>query len=164
MKTSLSGAGAGEWVDLLASVASDDAVTSPLTGRRGAVVVVDVFERMPPSWPLGPSAAPTRGPRVEREVGRAILGDTIVLDADGGALVVVARRARFAFVSDGESGLLDRAPAELAFLLAAAKGSGALAWRERVVVRGARLHVRCVVTPSAAGRFTCDSAELSEPV
>ncbi|HEY8077380.1 MAG TPA: hypothetical protein VIF62_24810 [Labilithrix sp.] len=149
MKNSLAGVTTAERVDVFATVASEELVTSPFTGRRAAAIVVDLFERVAP---------------LEHEVGRAILGDTLVLDADGGALVVVARRASFAFVSDGETGALGGAPAELAFLLARAKGRGPLVWREHLVARGMRLRVRGLVTPSSAGRFTCDALAIVEPV
>jgi hypothetical protein len=152
-RVSLFGLAEAEPVDLFAVVETDDLVTSPLTGARAAVVVVDLVERATP---------------LENEAGRAVLGDTLVLRADGGEVVIVARLARYAFVSDGARGEVRHAPPEIAFLLSGARGKGTLGWREHLLRRGARVHLRAVVAPSAQGRFVArdDRAPvlISEPL
>src|SRR5262249_21689476 len=126
-------------VELVAVVAGDDSVTSPLSGARAAVVVVDIVERATP---------------IERGVERVVLGDTLTLRAEGGELAIVARRARFVFIGHDTGGApLDRAPAEIAFALKRATGSGPLAWREHLIRAHMRVRVRCTVERAGPGRF-----------
>ncbi len=139
VKTTFEGLSGPCPVDVVAKIGSPDAVTSPLSGACGAVVVIDVVER------IGP---------LEREVGRVVLGDTLSLHALGGELRIVARRSSFVFVGNDTGGApLERAPPEIAFALAGATGAGALAWREHVLRNDARVRVRAIVEPSAPRLF-----------
>lgn len=108
-----------------ATVVSPDVVTSPITGKRGAVVVIDVLES-------------------GRPVGTVVLGDTLVLATDDGrSHTVVARRAHLVFFDRGEAPTpLASAPAEIVPLLRAASGQGELGYREHVLVKGSRVRVR----------------------
>lgn len=138
MKTSLEGVSGPTPIEVDAVVLTEDSVRSPLSGVNAALVVVDVVERATP---------------LERDVGRVVIGDTLVLRADGGELAIVARRARFAFVGNDTGGApLETIPPEIAGVLGAARGAGALAWREHVVRRGMKLRVRAIVEASG-GRF-----------
>lgn len=95
-------------------VISDDVVTSPISGRRGAFVRLELLEDGEP-------------------LGAVVLGDVVRLAGET-ELHVVVRRARLVVPPVPELPLARIVP-ELAALLRQARG-GKLAVREHVVVRG----------------------------
>lgn len=99
----------------LVRVISDDVVTSPVSGRRGAFVRLELVEDGEP-------------------LGVVVLGDVVRLGGEGEALHVVVRRARLVASPVAEQPLARIVP-ELAALLRLSRG-GALAVREHVVAHG----------------------------
>jgi hypothetical protein len=139
VRTSLEGISEPTSVEVDVVVATENVVRSPMSGVDAALIVIDVVERVVP---------------LEREVGRVVLGDTLILRADDGAeIAIVARRAQYRFVGNDTGGAtLDRIPPEIAAVLGGARG-GELAWREHVLRHGERVRVRAVVERTGAGRF-----------
>lgn len=99
----------------LVRVISDDVVTSPVTGRRGALVRLELVEE-------------------DASLGVVVLGDVVRLAGESEILHVVVRRARLDFAPAPDLPLARIVP-ELAPLLRASRG-GTLAVREHVIVRG----------------------------
>lgn len=140
-------------IDVLARVRSPDGVTSPLSGRRGAFVHLEVLE-------LGPDPLSADLPRV---LGERILGDVVTLEFDLGSdlgpgrrrrrVDVVVRRAelRFALLRPPPTPLTEL-PAELASLVGRSRG-GLLAWREHVVRQGDCVRLRAFVEEQGHDRL-----------
>jgi hypothetical protein len=112
-----------------ATVVSADSIVSPLTGRRGAVVVIDVLEG-------------------GRPIGAVVLGDLLVLQTDDGReLMLIARRTRLVFFEAGAAPTpLATLPPELVPHVAGSSG-GELGYREHVLTQGLRVHVREIDPP-----------------
>lgn len=112
-----------------ATILSPDLAESPLTGRRGAIVVIDVLEG-------------------GRPIGTVVLGDLLRLRTDDGRdLTLVARRTRLVFFDSGAAPTpLATLPPELVPHVARSAG-GELGYREHVLGSGARVHVREVDPP-----------------
>ena len=124
-----------EPVEARVRVASPDVVTSPMTSRRAALHVVEVFER--------------EGP-IERSVGSVVVGDTLTLRSDDDvAVTLVARRTRFVFglssPSFGAATPLGRFPPELIPVMRKATGRGELSYREHPLVHGSAVLLRAVI-------------------
>lgn len=101
-------------------VISDDVVTSPVSGRKGAFVRLELVE--------------------DGEArGAVVLGDIVRLAGEGRELHVVVRRARIVAPTAPHVPLLAIVP-ELAALLRSTRG-GALSVREHVVACGDLLRV-----------------------
>jgi hypothetical protein len=133
-RTFLSGITVPTEVSVEAVVASEDAVSSPLTGARAALVRIDVVES-------------------DRPIGSVVLGDTLVLSTADGAITLVARRATLVFFDRcTPASPLASAPPEIVALLRRATGSGALAFHEHRLARGGRVVLRAWVEASGEGR------------
>jgi len=129
-------------IDAVARVDSDDLVTSPLSGLRGAFVHVTVLE--------------ARGAAIE-VIGAITLGDLVRFRfGDGRAIDVVVRRATCVF-PEGRTAVLVHMPPEIVAVCARARG-GVLHTREHVVRRGDAIRVR------VAGGGGGEKVRLSVPV
>ena len=106
-------------------MASPDVVTSPISGARGAFVWLELLEE-------------------DASLGSMILGDLVTFEeiATRRRFDVVVRRARFTPVLFGDTSALRAIPPELAPLLRAARGRGAIGVSEEVVRQGTELRIR----------------------
>lgn len=129
-------------LDVVATVASPDEVTSPFSGARAAFFHVEVLE----------IAADGTG----WSLGEMLLGDVVVLRIAEPAteVALVVRRAAMRLVGVRTGGVpldgLPRPPAEAIPLLAKARGRGAPCFREHAVRQGARLRLRAIVEDYSA--------------
>src|SRR4051794_25712561 len=91
-------------VEVVAKVVSPNAVASPISGARAAMLHIEVLELR---------GALSRRPKTE-SLGAVVLGDFVTLrDAEGIALSIIARRARFRFAGpDAALVPLDEVPEE----------------------------------------------------
>lgn len=123
-------------IDTLVTVASENAVKSPLTGRTAAFLHIALFE--------------DRGAHEPHLLGEVILGDLVALDEVGEArhrVVVVARRTTVQFGAWPLAPILsigETLPAELLPLATRGRG-GPLSFREHGVMRGDTLRLLAVV-------------------
>lgn len=119
-------------------------MTSPLSGRSGAFIHVEMLELFPDG-------------RLPRVLGARILGDVVALEVDvrgsHRTIDLVVRRAelRFALFRPPPAPL-ETVPPELGALIGPSRG-GPLGWREHVVRHGDRVRLRAFVEPRGADRL-----------
>ena len=153
--TTLAGIDRPATVDIVATVASVDHVESPITGARGAVVQIELFE----SHQLSTSQhrellIATSGNFVdapeETLLGVAVLGDSLLLSAERAAQVSVrARACTITFPAATARRRLARLPPDLGPLFRQPEGRGQLWFREVILAHGDRVRLRAVVVPCA---------------
>jgi hypothetical protein len=154
--TTLAGIDGPANVDIETTVTSVDHVESPITGARGALVQIEIFE----SHRLSTSqhreiVIATSGNFVdapeERTLGVATLGGSLLLCArDEPAAKITVRARACAITSAGSRARrpLRRVPPELAELFGQPDGGGELWFREVSLAHGDRVRLRAVVVPS----------------
>jgi hypothetical protein len=135
-------------VSVLTTIVSPTTVTSPFTGLRAALVLLELLERIPVSTDPGLEEQ-TMTDRFD-VLGSVVLGDATTLrDADGDEITIAANRARIAPALPRTGGaLIARMPPELVPLLPRAKGQGVLCYRELTLGVGDKLRLRAVVEPT----------------
>jgi hypothetical protein len=156
-QTTLAGVASATLVDVRVRVVSPNAVTSPFTGLRAALFQIDLVERRTSA----DDEAERRTFDVYDALGSTIVGDTLVVEADGALATVVARRAKLVFRTMNEGGApIATVPPEIAPLLARASGRGVLCYREHPIASGDELRLRAVVEPT---KTVVDAAYRSGP-
>lgn len=141
-------------VSVLTTIVSPSTVESPLTGRRAAIVYIEILERVSSSsgpHVEGGSVVETRDDTYD-SLGVVVLGDMVTLrDDDGDEIAIVARRARIQPALPQLGGTaLDEVPAEIAPLLAKARGRGVLCFRELALAIDDRLLLTAFVEPTTS--------------
>jgi hypothetical protein len=135
-------------VSLLATVASSNAIVSPFTGLRGAILHVELVERFP---------RPNEGGRYSEDLedqyqslGVVVLGDVVTLrDEDGDEINLVVGRTRVDPSLPRRGGTpLSRAPAEVVPLLQRATGRGVVCYRELLLREGESVRLKAIVEPT----------------
>jgi hypothetical protein len=135
-------------VELVATVVSPDATTSPLTGARCVFAYVELLEHL--------GTDPQRIGSVEEEVALGAMvygGDPFVLrDEHGDEVSLVARRVRVELASALHTRTpLEQVPAELIPFLRRASGRGAVCYRERALREGDKVRLEAVVEGHRSG-------------
>lgn len=137
-------------VETLTTLVSPATVESPLSGMRACVVVIELVERIPIRQEHG------TGDEIERDVfeslGFVVLGDVATLrDEHGDEISIVVRRAHIASSLHSRGGTpLTRVPAEVAPLLAKARGRGVVCYRELTLGVGEKVLLKAVVAPTTS--------------
>jgi hypothetical protein len=145
-------------LNLLVTVISPNALTSPISSAKAALFQLELVERLPSGEHYGYGFASSREVRdVYAFLGSAVLGDILVLQTDDGAqITVAARRARLAFATGYDTAApLTNPPPELMPHLRNASGRGVICFREQTIRDGDRFRleatVESVATVSAEG-------------
>lgn len=138
---------------LAGTVASPNAVVSPLSSTPAAVVRLELVERVPNVREGGFGIAGA-DEMVDRFtfLGAATLGDILVVRADGGAeITLMVRAARIIFAGGlAPAAPLTTAPPELAPFLRNAAGFGVLCGREQLLREGDRVYLEATLESAAA--------------
>src|SRR6188508_2383147 len=130
-------------ISVTAQVVSSNDVTSPLSGLRAAVLVVNVLERFVAGG--NPFGAGSDNPQeatadAYRPLGSVVLGTTLELVTEAAArLVVPVSEASFIAAAQptaGASAFDSSPPPEVAALVARASGRGAVCYREQPLCTG----------------------------
>jgi hypothetical protein len=143
-------------VNLLVTVISPNALTSPISSMKAALFQLEMVERLA-SGEHHPFASSREVGDEYAFLGSAVLGDILVLQTDDGAqITVAARRARLAFATGYDTAApLTNPPPELMPHLRNASGRGVVCFREQTIRDGDRFRleatVESVATVSAEG-------------
>jgi hypothetical protein len=153
-------------VEVVLNVVSPNAVASPITGVRAAMLHIEVLEQL--SCELAEPGVRraegqhlggwgkrerrgirSRGP-AHASLGVAVLGDVVTFrDAEGTSLSLLARRAKFRFAGpDVALSPLTKMPEGLATAMRSTEDRGPLFYREVPVREGDRVRVQAFVEPS----------------
>jgi len=135
-------------VEIVGTVCSPNAARSPITGERGAIIHVEVIERV--QRDAAERRALSAGPQRDDSLGELIFGELVSLrDGDGTELSFIARRARFRFGTPRIAAQpLHEVPASLLPELRTRSGDGLLLYREHVVREGDQLRLQAIVEPA----------------
>lgn len=136
-------------VSVLTTIVSPNAVESPLTGARAAVIRLELFERFATGG--GPHGEAGAFLDVYEPLGVTVLGDLLALrDEDGDEISIVARRARIQPARALHAlPALGHVPPELVPLLAKATGRGVLCYREAPLVTSDSVLLTAHVEPAS---------------
>ena len=154
VETRLTGIETDTEVELVGTMRSPNAVTSPFTGQRGAIIHLEILERV--VLDRQERRALSAGPERDDSLGEIILGELVYLGSeDGPELSFIARRARFRFrvTPRRETSPLATIPEHLLPHLRSRTGAGALFFREHVVQEGDRLRLQAIVEPAEHAPF-----------
>jgi hypothetical protein len=135
-------------VEILGTVLSGNAAVSPITGERGAIVHLEVLERIRrDKWERRTLRA---SPDRDDSLGELIFGELVMLrDEEGTELSFVARRARFRFSNPRRDvKRLPEIPPDLVPHLRRTTGEGVLLYREHIVREGDALRLQAIVEPA----------------
>ncbi|MDB4942875.1 MAG: hypothetical protein JWP97_2409 [Labilithrix sp.] len=134
-------------VALTLRVASADAVVSPLTGLRSALLRIEILER----FSRGHGADRGEGD-IHEVIGAVHHGDLLVLaDEDGRELTLLARACELVpWMAEAGGQPLTTAPPEIVPLLRRATGRGLLCFRELSLRGGDLVRVTAVVEATRA--------------
>ena len=148
VETRLAGIDEPTEVELFGTMLSPNGTTSPLTGQRGAIIHLEILERV--LLDRVERRALRCGPERDESLGEIVLGELVHLGSEDGAeLAFVARRARFRFQNPWrEKTAIGAIPASLVPLLRSRVGDGDLFFREHVVKEGDRLRLQAIVEPT----------------
>jgi hypothetical protein len=139
-------------LDVRAWVRTPNRVRSPISGREGAFVHLELLELVLAEMVLVP-------------VGETILGDLVAFELDASprqVVDVVVRRARLHFLTPRPDPLpMPSIPPELAPWLARTKG-GALHAREHIVVSGDAMRLRAMIDDAGTLRDDLAPVALDE--
>jgi hypothetical protein len=153
VETQLTGIETETEVELVGTMLSPNGVTSPVTGRRGAIIHLEVLERV--LLDRQERRALRTGPERDDSLGEIVIGELVHLGSDDGPeLSFVARRARFRFRDPRRETMpLAAIPEGLLPHLRSRTGMGALFFREHVVKEGDRLRLQAIVEPAEHAPF-----------
>jgi len=148
VETRLAGIDEPTEVELFGTMLSPNGVTSPFTGQRGAIIHLEILERV--LLDRQERRALRCGPERDDALGEIILGELVHLGSEDGAeLSFIARRARFRFRNpQREKIALTTIPTSLVPHLRSRVGNGDLFFREHVVKEGDRVRLQAIVEPA----------------
>ncbi len=136
-------------VDVLTSVVSPNAVVSPVSGMRSALLQVELVERLPEEQRQNGAFSGGEGAVFDRFVSLGVALFLVLRDRDGDEISVVAGRARLDAAASRNGGTpLATVPAELVGFLRRATGRGVICYRELPLLEGDKVRLRAVVEPS----------------